>query len=169
MPMAAAMDVLVSLGVGGGVGLYAGGYVLTIFLLGGLLVSALGGHLSYATLDGRDLELGWVRWAVVLVVTNLAGLPPFLFFGCKVGLLSAAVASVGLTCLSLLLLYIFGGWVVYFNLIQALALGQRLGTQRPRGGWGRPLVTALVCQAFVVVSLTLGLAVFDELCLWLSL
>ncbi len=110
-----------------------------------------------------------MRWAVVLVITNLAGLPPFLFFGCKVGLLSAAIASVGLTCLSLLLLYIFGGWIVYFTLIQALALGQRLCTRRPRGAWGRPLVAMLACQAFAIASLVLGLAVFDELCLWLSL
>jgi hypothetical protein len=58
MPMVVAMDMLTGVSLGGGIGLYVVGYVLTVFLLGGLLVSALGRHLSHATLDGRDLELG---------------------------------------------------------------------------------------------------------------
>jgi hypothetical protein len=56
--MVVAMDMLTGVSLGGGIGLYVVGYVLTVFLLGGLLVSALGRHLSHATLDGRDLELG---------------------------------------------------------------------------------------------------------------
>ena len=76
--------------------LYAAGYVILVGTLALVLlaskVETRMGDSSAVLFD--QLGRARLRWLTVSLIFSLAGLPPFFFFGCKLGLLSLLL-SVG--------------------------------------------------------------------------
>lgn len=75
--------------------LYLGGYVLLILAVAGIINTAVWGKPGTAGFFGLSLELqqARLRWLLVSLLLSLAGLPPFFFFGCKLGILSLLLHS----------------------------------------------------------------------------
>ena len=146
--------------------LYLAGYVFLIFSLAGvlgcLLSSFRGATQPYMVIvSGLHAR---VRWLLIYLLLSLAGLPPFFFFGCKLGLLGlvlsrgAHLSSVVLGGLVLL------SWAVYFSAARRLAssliipVTSHLRQTRlsPTAAWGCFILGGVLC---------VGLIMFEDACL----
>ena len=146
--------------------LYLLGYLLLIFMfacaLSNLLAAGRNSSQPLALL-AHSVQLR-LRWLFVYLLLSLAGLPPFFFFGCKLGLLSLLLgegAYVGSLCVAGLILL---SWAVYFNAIRYLLTPVLVSTVAPLrhgrlGPWGA--LASVACGAL----LCLGLALFEDACL----
>ena len=75
--------------------LYLGGYVVLIIAVAGVVNTAVWGKPGTAGFFGLSsaLQQARLRWLLVCLLFSLAGLPPFFFFGCKLGILSLLLHS----------------------------------------------------------------------------
>ncbi len=98
---------------------------------------------------------------MVFSILNLAGLPPFLFFGCKVGLLSYLLHANTIQVSCTILALVFIGWLVYGQLVKHFlsTLTPTIGT--PVRLTRLPSSLAWVLALFML-SLTTGLFFFEE-------
>ena len=114
------------------------------------------------TLRGRRL-----RPVLVLLLGGLAGLPPFLFFFAKVGLLSALLAQSAYSAVGLTLTLVFLSWYTYLGALRLLA--QEAGAspvaalRQVKLGSGAALAAASLATA-----LLLGAFFLDDLALWMG-
>jgi NADH:ubiquinone oxidoreductase subunit 2 (subunit N) len=152
--------------------LYVGGYLFLMLFLAGLLSCLLAGPSSTG---GAFFSLALstqlrIRWLLVYTLLSLAGLPPFFFFACKLGLLSLLLcegAFVGAVAVAALVVL---SWAAYYGLVRYLVTPVVVLPARPLrlGRVGGSLAVALVFGGGV---LCLGLVGFEELallCLTLS-
>ena len=80
---------------GGGIlALYVGGYVILVLALAWTLIATKESWRSAesAVVLFDQLTQTRLRWPAVCIILTMAGLPPFFFFGCKLGLLSLLVS-----------------------------------------------------------------------------
>lgn len=75
--------------------MYIAGY---LFLLASLAITVIflshhTAHPEHSTALATQMVQGRTRWAFIFFILAAAGLPPFFFFGCKLGLLTALVAA----------------------------------------------------------------------------
>lgn len=122
-------------GLSGGVLLFL--YILVYLLLTCILALVLG-NVSFfhvANLSGRAqlaaLTLLRFRGLWLVLLFSLAGLPPALFFGPKLGLLALFLTSGAQHYALCLILGVFCGWVVYYNLGQRALVTSTYSTDRP--------------------------------------
>jgi NADH:ubiquinone oxidoreductase subunit 2 (subunit N) len=149
-----------------GLVLYLLGYLVLIFMfactLSNLLAAGRNSSQPLALL-AHSVQVR-VRWLLVYLLLSLAGLPPFFFFGCKLGLLGLLLgegAYVGSCCVAGLILL---SWAVYFSAIRYLLTPVLVSTSAPlrhgRLGPGGALA-GIVSGAL----LCLGLVLFEDACL----
>jgi NADH:ubiquinone oxidoreductase subunit 2 (subunit N) len=90
--------------------LYVGGYLFLMFFFASLLTNLFAGARANS---GAFFILALsvqtrLRWLLVYTLLSLAGLPPFFFFACKLGLLSLLLCegvflgAIGAACLIML-------------------------------------------------------------------
>jgi NADH:ubiquinone oxidoreductase subunit 2 (subunit N) len=104
--------------------LYVFGYVGLVVSFAFLLMSlGLATRQSAAPLSllVRSEQLR-VRWLLLGCLLSLAGLPPFAFFGCKLGLLTLLLRTASLQVGIAFGVLVFFSWVVYFSLVRQLLL-----------------------------------------------
>lgn len=156
-----------TVGVGSGLGLvffYLIAYV-SLVLFAALVLGLLpvrtcqysGGSTTMAMLSSLRL-----RWVWLLVIVNLAGLPPAFFFGPKLGLFSLFLGGSGVAGVCALGVSIFLGWGAYALLgQQALLHAPCLSTSPLRvrtlaRGWGE-------CIMLLGLTLVVGFFFLDDL------
>jgi NADH:ubiquinone oxidoreductase subunit 2 (subunit N) len=102
--------------------LYLGGYVFLILAVAGIINTVVWGKPGTAGFFGLSLELqqARLRWLLVCLLLSLAGLPPFFFFGCKLGILSLLLHSGAWALAGTVAALIFLSWAVYFSAVRRL-------------------------------------------------
>lgn len=148
---------------------YTVGYLVAVAALGLLLMGVgLGSGANQTSQAGIGLAQGRLRWLAALVVFNMAGLPPFFFFMCKLGLLCLVLGTSAGLGVAIVASYVFGGWVVYFcfirSLLQTTQLSATTGAVRVQ-----PLALYPSCWVVLGVVLVGGLLLFEEVCFWAML
>jgi len=87
--------------------LYVGGYVFLMFALACVLsnlVATAGSNFGISSILAFSVQLR-VRWVLIYFLLSLAGLPPFFFFVCKLGLLSLVLCEGSfLACIAVVVL-----------------------------------------------------------------
>jgi NADH:ubiquinone oxidoreductase subunit 2 (subunit N) len=111
------------------------------------------------TLRGRRL-----RSVLVLLLGSLAGLPPFVFFFAKVGLLSALFTQGAYTAVGLTLALVLFSWYTYLSALRLLAqeatVSPLTALRQAKFGSGAALVAATMA-----VTLLFGSFFLDDLAL----
>lgn len=109
--------------------LYLGGYLgLTLLVVAvlGVLVDRTGGVMTWRSLAVVSAQLR-VRWVLVCVMLSLAGLPPFGFFVCKLGLLACLFQQGGWAVSLGCLCGVFVSWGLYYAAVRLLLVSAAAG------------------------------------------
>ena len=110
-----------------------GGEVLLLYIMGyGVLVIALafallaaGGRRSAGDNGGAvfvQLSQARLRWLMIALVLGMAGLPPFFFFGCKLGLLGLLLRAGSWYHLALVSGLLLLSWSAYYAIVVKLLI-----------------------------------------------
>jgi NADH:ubiquinone oxidoreductase subunit 2 (subunit N) len=152
----------------GALALYLGGYVFLILTMASTLgcvanPSQTSAHSQVLLAIAQQAR---VRWFLVFTLLSLAGLPPFFFFGCKLGLLGLLLTGgtllTNLTVAALVVL----SWAVYFGairrlvspVVQTTAAELRRTRLAPRQAWLLASLGGVLC---------FGLFIFEDAALFL--
>jgi NADH:ubiquinone oxidoreductase subunit 2 (subunit N) len=146
---------------------YAGLIFFVAFFL--FLLASRTPHLTSGYLFLRLLVVTRLRWGWLILMVNLAGLPPALFFGPKLGLLVLLLSSGVLTLSLFSVTGIFLGWAVYYSLshrmLQGLGGGVVLVSRKQQ--LGVLSLNWLVAATFILAMGGVWLDEFFLLALWL--
>ena len=106
------------------------------------------------------------RWSLVCFVFTTAGLPPFFFFGCKIGLISLLVSNGSWVVLGFSGALVLVSWAVYFGTAIQLMNAHTPATTKPlRRSIILPCAAAILLT--LLVSCVAGFVVFEDGYLWL--